>query len=119
MMWASVIGWFPLALTEAERDPEKAHKLCTSELHYLPYKGIQRARVFSPKELQNLFERNGIEVIKIYGNRILMRALSEKIQTMIDFDEKLFFELAGMELRCREDQSLLGMAEYLQIVGEK
>ncbi|MBN2466700.1 MAG: methyltransferase domain-containing protein [Deltaproteobacteria bacterium] len=118
-IWASVIGRYPLALTEAEKDPEQAYKLCKRELHYLPYKGIERARVFSPDELQNLFERNGIEVIKLYGNRILMRSLPEQIQAMTDFDERLFSDLAEMELALSEEPSVLGMAEYLQITGEK
>lgn len=118
-IWASVLGRYPLALTEAERDPEKARRLCKGEVHYLAYKGIERARVFSPRELRNLFQRNGLEVIKIYGNRILMRSLSEKIQTMTTFGDELFSELADMELCLSEDPSLLGMAEYVQIVGGK
>ena len=117
-IWASVIGRYPLALTEAGRDPEKAHKLCKSTLDYVLYKGIQRNRVFSPQEIQNLFQRNGIEVIKIYGNRILMRSLSKRIQTMTNFGDTFFFEIADMELCFSEDPSLLGMAEYIQIVGK-
>jgi len=67
-IWASVLGRYPLALAEAEQDPKKALKLCKSELNYVPYKGIERSRIFSPQELHNLFQQSGIEVIKIYGN---------------------------------------------------
>jgi hypothetical protein len=90
-----------------------------SELNYAPYKGIGRCRIFSPQEIQNLFQQNGIKVIKLYGNQITIPSLSEAIQTMTNYDDKFFSELADMELHLSEDPSLSGIAEYLQIVGIK
>lgn len=118
-IWASVIGRYPLALAEVVMNPEKAHKLSKSELNYTPYKGIDRCRVFSPQELKDLFQQSNIEVIKIYGNRITFPSLSEEIQTMTDYDDKFFSKIADIELHLSEKPSLLGMAEYLQIVGKK
>lgn len=118
-IWAAVIGRYPLALAEVEMSPEEALKLSRSELNYAPYKGIQKSRIFSPQELQNLFQQGGIGVIKIYGNRIAVRLLSEKIQTMTNYDPKFFSKIADIELHLSEEPSLLGMAEYLQIVGRK
>jgi len=118
-IWASVLGRYPLALAEAEKDPKKALELCKSELNYVPYKGIERSRIFSPQELHNLFQQSGIEVIKIYGNRIVMRSLPENTQTMTNYGDKFFSGIADIELRLSEESSLLGMAEYLQIVGKK
>jgi len=118
-IWASVLGRYSLALTEVEIDPEKALKMCKCELNYALYKGIQKSRIFSPHELQSLFQQSGIKVIKIYGNRIAVRLLPEEMQTMVNYDDIFFSKLAEMELYLSEVPSLLGTAEYLQIVGEK
>jgi len=118
-IWASVLGRYPLALANVESNPQKAIKLSKSELNYAPYKGIEKSRIFTPKELQELFEQSGIEVIRLYGNRIMIRLLPEEIQMMTDYDDKFFSELADLELYLSEEQSLSGMAEYLQIVGKK
>jgi len=93
--------------------------LCRSELNFAPYKGIQKSRIFTPHELQDLFQQSGIKVIKVYGNRIAVRLVPEEIQTMTNYDDTFFSKLAEMELYLSEVPSLLGMAEYLQIVVEK
>lgn len=118
-IWASVLGRYPLALAEVKTDTEKALKMCKCELNYAPYKGIQKSRIFNPHELQSLFQQRGIRVIKIYGNRIAVHLLPEEIQTMTNYDDTFFSKLADMELYLSEIPSLLGTAEYLQIVGEK
>jgi len=38
---------------------------------------------------------------------------------MTNYGDKFFSGIADMELRLSEESSLLGMAEYLQIVGKK
>jgi len=118
-IWAAVLGRHPLALAEIKNDPAKALKLCRGELNFAAYKGIRKSRVFTPHELQNLFQQSGMRVLKVYGNRIAVRSLPEESQTMTDYDETFFSNLAAMELCLSEDPSLLGMAEYLQIAGEK
>jgi len=118
-IWAAVLGRYPSALREMQQDPGNALKLCRSELNFVSYKGIQSTRVFTPDELRGLFHRNGINVLKIYGNRIAVRLLPENLQTMKNHDDRLFSNFAAMELHLSEASSLLGMAEYLQIVGEK
>ena len=118
-MWACVVGRYPLALARAETNSEEALKLSTGELSYTSYKGIENSRVFSPKELQSLFQENGIEVIKLLGNRIVPPLLSSEVQLMKDFDDKFFSEIRDLELHLSEEPSLLGLAEYLQIVGKK
>ena len=118
-IWACVLGRYPLALSKVEMDSEEALKLCKRELNYIPYKGLERSRVFSPVELQNLFQQNGIEVIKQYGNRIVTPLLSPETQAMTKYDEKFFSEIKSMELYLSEEPAILGYAEYLQIVGIK
>lgn len=118
-IWASVLGRFPLALAELNTNPHKALKLSKSEINYAPYKGIKRSRVFNPQEIQDLFQKSDIEVIKVYGNRTVIRSLPQEIQTMTSYDEDFFSEIATLELHLSEEPSLLGMAEYLQIVGRR
>lgn len=118
-IWASVLGRYPFALTEVKKDSEEALKLCRGELNFVPYKGIQKGRIFTPDELQKLFQQSGLKVIQVYGNRIAVRSLPEESQTMTSYDDTFFSHLSEMELYLSEVPSLLGMAEYLQIVGEK
>lgn len=118
-IWASVLGRFPLAFDELNANPSKALKLIKSKINYVPYKGIKRSRVFSPREIQDLFRENGIEVIKVYGNRTAIRLLPQDIQTTNSADEEFLSDMAALELHLSEEPSLLGMAEYLQIVGIK
>ncbi|MBW1710397.1 MAG: hypothetical protein JRJ73_11025 [Deltaproteobacteria bacterium] len=49
----------------------------------------------------------------------MIRLLSEKIQNMTNYDDEFFSALAEIELHLSAQPSLLGMAEYLQIVGVK
>jgi ubiquinone/menaquinone biosynthesis C-methylase UbiE len=118
-IWASVLGRYPLAFAEVRTDPEKALKMCKSKLNYTPYKGIQRSRIFNPHEIQSLFQQSGIKVNKVYGNLIAVRVLPDEMQTTANFDDTFFSQLSAMELYLSEVPSLSGMAEYLQIVGEK
>ncbi len=118
-MWACVVGRYPLALVRAEKSSEKALKIIKGEINYVRYKGVDSNRVFSPKEVQNLFQENDIEVIKMYGNRIVTAVLSKEIQRTMDFDDKFFSEIRELEYQLSEEPSLLGMAKYLQIVGRK
>ena len=118
-LWASVIGRYPLALAKVGTNPEGALKLSKCEINYTSYKGIQNSRVFNAQELQNLFQQNGIEVIRVYGNRIVSPLLEKKFRTMKDYDDKLFSNIRDIELHLSEEPTLLGMAEYLQIIGRK
>jgi len=38
---------------------------------------------------------------------------------MKDYDDKLFSNIRDIELHLSEEPTLLGMAEYLQIIGRK
>ncbi len=118
-IWGAVLGRYPLAFRQIKEHPGKALQLCNGALNFVPYKGIQQSRIFTPHELQNLFQQNGITVVRVYGNRIAVQSLPEEWQTLSTYDDSLFSNLAAIELSVSEDPSLLGMAEYLQIVGEK
>jgi len=118
-IWASVLGRYPFAFAEVDCHVQKALKLSRSEINYVPYKGIEKSRIFTPEELQELFQHHGFKAIKLYGNRIMIRLLPDEIQMMTDYNDKLFSELADLELYFSEEPALSGMAEYIQIVAKK
>jgi ubiquinone/menaquinone biosynthesis C-methylase UbiE len=118
-LWACVLGRYPFALAKVKTNSKEALKLIKRELNYISYKGLEKNRVFSPKEIQNLLQENGIEVIELYGNRIVAPLLSSKIRTMTEYDDEFYSEIRDLELHLSEEPSLLGLSEYLQIVGRK
>ncbi len=118
-IWAAVLGRYPVALMAMKQDPEKALKLCRSELNLTQYREAGRARLFTPQELRSLFEQSGIGVVRLYGNRIAVHSLLEETQRMTNYDKDLFSNIAAIELYLNEIPAILEMAEYLQIVGEK
>ena len=118
-IWASVIGRYALALDRLKENPEKAHKLINRDISLASYKGLKNNRIFTPQEIRDLFEKTDIKIINIYGNRIVTRFLSEEIQNMTDYDDNFFSQIVEIELSLSTETSLLGMAEYLQIIGEK
>ena len=118
-VWATVTGRYPLALKEMRRDSKKAIKLVRSETNFIPYKGIERNRIFSPEEIKMLFRQNGIEVIRLYGDRIITLFLPEEVKAKKNYNEVFFSEIAEIALLLSEEPSVLGIAESLKIVGKK
>jgi len=126
IIWTGGVGRYPVVLRELKTDPEKALTLAQGEYHYVPYKGSQ-ARVFTPPELEELFEKNGVTVERMYGYRIVTQFFppehGEKEGRMVksgpSYNESFINKIAEIELLLSEDSSLLGMAEYIQIVGRK
>jgi hypothetical protein len=115
-----------VVLQEKKTDPENALRVAKGDYHYVPYKGVQ-ARVFTPQEFEELFRKNGVTIERMYAYRILTQLpafdYGEKdgrmIKTGSSFRESFINKIAEIELLLREDLSLLGMAEYIQIVGRK
>jgi len=125
-IWTGGVGRYPVVLQALKTDPEKALTLAQGEYHYVQYKGA-RARIFTPQELEELFRKNGVTIEKIYGYRIATQffppGYGEKdgrmIKTGPSYSESFINKVAEIELLLSEDPSLLGMADYIQIVGRK
>jgi ubiquinone/menaquinone biosynthesis C-methylase UbiE len=126
IIWTGGVGRYPVVLQELKTDPEKALKLAQCEQNFVRYKGAQ-ARIFNPEELEELFKKNGVTIEKMYGYRIATQVFppgyEEKEGRMVksgpSYTESFINKVAEIELLLSEDPSLLGMADYIQIVGRK
>jgi ubiquinone/menaquinone biosynthesis C-methylase UbiE len=126
IIWAGGVGRYPMVLQELKTDPENALKIAQGKLNYVHYKGAP-ARIFTPQELEGLFRKNGVTIERMYGYRIATQffppGYEEKkgrmLKTGPEYPESFFNKVAEIELVLSEDPSLLGMADYIQIVGRK
>ena len=98
------------------RDPETALKLIRSELDHV-HGAHGFGRVFSPEELEETFERNGIEVTGIYGD--FAYYLPEEMRKATKWEEKLYNQVTEMIERLSREPSVTGMGNDLILVGEK
>lgn len=74
-------------------------------------------QVFSPEELRNLFENNGLKVIRIIGKPILVQLIpKEKRKEIV---KKHFRKILNLELKYCDNPSLIGFGGHLEIVGVK
>jgi len=74
-------------------------------------------QAFSPEELRNLFESNGLKVIKIIGKPVLVQLIpKEKREEII---KKHFRKILNLELKYCDNPSLIGFGGHLEIVGVK
>lgn len=120
------LGRYPLVLREIKDDPEIALKLARGDHNYVEYKGTPN-RVFTPRELEKLFLKNGVTIEKMYGYRIATQVFppdyevkeGRMIKTGPTYDAIFINHAAQAELLLSEDPSLLGMAGWIQLVGKK
>ena len=126
IIWTGGVGRYPVVLQELKTDPENALKLAQGGQNYVQYKGAP-ARIFTPQELEGLFKKNGVTIERMYGYRIATQffppGYAEKdgrmVKTGPSYSESFINKIAEIELLLSEDPSLLGMADYIQIVGRK
>ncbi|KAF5411531.1 MAG: Ubiquinone/menaquinone biosynthesis C-methyltransferase UbiE [Candidatus Methanogasteraceae archaeon] len=103
-------------IQECGRDPETALKLIRSELdHACGAHGL--GRVFSPEELEETFERNGIEVTGIHGD--FAYYLPEEIRKATKWGERLYNQVTEILERLSRESSVTGMGNDLILVGAK
>jgi len=80
-------------IREYGRDPGTALKLIRSGLDYAcGAHGF--GRVFSLGELEETFEKNGIEVIGIYGDFVYY--LPEEMRNATKWEERLYYQVTGI-----------------------
>jgi ubiquinone/menaquinone biosynthesis C-methylase UbiE len=98
------------------RDSGTALKLISSELdHACGAHGF--GRVFSPGELKETFERNGIEVTGIYGD--FAYYLPEEIRKATKWEKRSYDQVTEILERLSREPSVTGMGNDLILVGEK
>jgi hypothetical protein len=74
-------------------------------------------RVFSPKELRELFESNGIRVMGIYGDFIY--SLPEEMRKATNWEKRLYAQVTDVIVRLSKESSISGLGSELILLGEK
>jgi ubiquinone/menaquinone biosynthesis C-methylase UbiE len=110
-------GRYQAGMRELSKHPEVALKLVKFEFNHAYDIHGDWGRVFSPEELEGLFERNGIRVIGVYGR--LTQLLSKEVREAERWDKELFSKVSQMMMHLAKEPSVIGMAEDLILVGEK
>lgn len=105
-----------VVIHESGRDPEIALKLVNFELnHACGAHGF--GRVFSPKELRELFERNGIRAMGIYGDFVY--SFPEEMRKATNWEKRLYSQVAEIIERLSREPSITGIGSDLILVGER
>ena len=107
--WASV--------NEFPKEPELALNLIKSGVNDERKSGLE---TYNTEELKDLFERNGVETIAIYGTRgFIGHLVPQEALTAREWDEQLFKQVAEMALGLGKEPSVVGIARRLVLYGKK
>jgi len=105
------------ARQELRKSPEAALKLAKSQFNRAYDIFGDWCQVFSPTELRELFERNGIEVIATYGS--FTELLPVEIQQVREWDDEFMSQVVEVMMYLGREPSVLGMSFILRLVGVK
>jgi len=102
---------------------EKTLKLLTTEKYRvgkMPSGASARFRLYTPHELQTLFEKSGFTVEKMGGRLILTHLkIPEDIRRSKDIPKSVYRKILRIETLLSEEPSAIGLALRLQAVGIK
>ena len=99
------------------KDPDTALKLAKSELNHAYDIFGDWCRVFSPKELQELFEGHGIKEISIYGSFI--ESLPIEVKQAKEWNDEFLSQTVESMICLGSEPSVLGLAFVLRLIGVK
>jgi len=105
------------AIHELSRNPEASLKLAQSRLNRAYDIFGDWCRVFSPEEIRELFESNGIGVIAIGGS--FAELLPREIQQAREWNDELLSQVVEVMMRLGRERSVLGLSFILRLVGVK
>jgi len=105
------------ARQELRKNPEAALKLAKSQLNHAYDIFGDWCQVFSPKELRELFERNGIRVIETFGS--FAELLPVEIQQAREWNDELLSQVVEVMMHLGREPSVLGLSFVLRLVGVK
>ena len=104
------------AMQESGKNPEMALRLINFELNHA-HGAHGFGRVFSPKELRELFESNGITVMGIYGDFVY--SLPEEMRKATNWEKRLYAQVTDIIDHFNKEPSISGLGSELILVGEK
>jgi ubiquinone/menaquinone biosynthesis C-methylase UbiE len=102
---------------ELPKNPDAALKLAKSELNHAYDIFGDWCRVFSPKELRELFEMHGIQVISIYGSFI--ESLPMEVKQAKEWNDEFLSQVVEVLMCLGSEQSVLGLSFVLRLIGVK
>ena len=102
---------------ELRRNPDVAIKLAKYELNHAYDIYGDWCRVFSPKELGELFEENGIKVISTYGSFI--ESLPMEIKQAKEWRDEFLSQTVETMMCLGNEPSVLGLSFVLRLIGVK
>lgn len=102
--------------TLVRKGPEEAIKTLREKRFFSEAWGFY-FRAFSPDDLRHLFEKNGLEVVKIVGKMVVFVSRPETDALLQDEDKAR--KLLDLELMLCEEPSLVGYGGHLHIVARK
>ncbi|MEM3629180.1 MAG: methyltransferase domain-containing protein [Candidatus Bathyarchaeia archaeon] len=100
-----------------QQDTASALKVLRGKRYYSEQCGFHWW-TFTPKDLKQLFEKNGFNVVKIVGKPVLYIYHHDKVQEMLKDSEKAE-QILNLELALCEDPSIVGCGGHLHIVARK
>ena len=100
---------------ELRKDTDIALKLAKSELNHAYDIFGDWCRVFSPKELRELFEGNGIEVISIYGS--FVESLPTEMKQAKEWKDEFLSKIVEIMIHLGNEPSILGFSFVLRLIG--
>jgi len=108
------------AISKFREDPDSALALLRSKSNYVFHHG-EKCMAVSVEEARDLFEKEGIKVIKIYAVCSMLDLLSipKKVQESRNWDEKFFKQVTEMLLRLSKEPSVKGLSRHLVLYGER
>jgi len=114
---ADVLSRYWAVAHEINRNPELALGLVSSGKNHTYDVHNNWQRVFTPDEFKELFIRNNIRVIDIFGS--FYQLPGDEVWKKRDRDDTLLSQIATIMKHLRSVPSAIGMARELIIVGEK
>jgi ubiquinone/menaquinone biosynthesis C-methylase UbiE len=115
-----VVNRFGAAIDKFHEDLDSALALLRSKTNYV-YDDKEKYTTVSAEEARQLFEKEGIKVIKIYAVCGMLEYLSipKKVLESRKWDEKIFKQTTEMLLRLSKESSVKGLSRHLVLYGEK
>lgn len=74
---------------------------------------------FTVGELQALFEKHGLRVVRVLGKPVFFQRLSPEVQQRVLEDEQALARLLDLEMRYADDPGWAGSARHFEMVGGK
>jgi len=115
-----LVNKYGAAIRKISEDSASALALLRSKSSYV-YDEEKKYKAIDVEEARELFEKEGVKVIKIYAVCGMLDLLSipKKIQESRSWDRKFFDQVTEMLLRLSKEPSVKGLSKHLVVYGKR